>query len=97
VLGTRPVRNEVVVGEAESLMRDEVRLGDLNWLAPAPATGERVEVRLRHRARRVPAVVANQDEDLVELRLERAQRAITPGQSGAIYRGDLLVGGGRIR
>ncbi len=97
VLGTRPASNEVVVGEAASLMRDELRLGDLNWLAPPPATGERVEVRLRHRARLVPAVVTARDEAELELQLDRAQRAVTPGQSGAVYRGELLVGGGRIR
>ncbi len=97
VLGTRPASNEVVVGDGASLMRDEVRLGDVNWLAPPPREGERLQVRLRHRARRVPAVVTSRGGVEVELRLERAQRAVTPGQSGALYRGDLLVGGGRIR
>ncbi len=33
----------------------------------------------------------------LRLRLHRPQRAVTPGQSGAVYRGDVLLGGGRIR
>lgn len=97
VLGTRPASNEVVVGDSASLMRDHVRLGDLNWLAAPPEPGERLQVRLRHRAPRVGAVVTDEEGNELDLRLERAQRAITPGQSGALYRGDLLVGGGRIR
>jgi tRNA U34 2-thiouridine synthase MnmA/TrmU len=35
--------------------------------------------------------------EVLELRLEAAQRAVTPGQSGAVFRGDQLIGGGLIR
>jgi tRNA-specific 2-thiouridylase len=96
VLGTRPATNEVVVGSADALYSDTVRLGDLNWLEPAPSVGERVAVRIRHRAPLVEATVEATGGEAV-LRLERPQRAITPGQSGAVYRGEVLVGGGRIR
>jgi tRNA-uridine 2-sulfurtransferase len=97
VIGTRPGRNEVVVGTAPALERDEVVLGDLNWLADPPDEGERVHVRLRHRAPRVPGVVTARTDEALALRLDRPQRAVTPGQSGALYRSELLVGGGRIR
>jgi tRNA-uridine 2-sulfurtransferase len=79
------------------LLRDDVVLGDLNWLATPPAPGERLDVRLRHRAPLVPATVEAVTAGEVLLRLERAQLAITPGQSGVLYRGDSVVGGGRIR
>ena len=36
-------------------------------------------------------------EDRLLLHTSRAQRAVTPGQSGAVYRGARLIGGGRIR
>ncbi len=97
VLGVRPKTNEVVVGEASELDRTGVELGDLNWLAEPPAVGETVEVQVRYRARAVPAVVEAVEDDTVRLRLETPQRAVTPGQSGVIYRGEVLVGGGRIR
>lgn len=97
VLGVRPKTNEVVVGDASQLERTDVELGGLNWLAEPPAVGERVEVQVRHRAPAVPAVVEAADGDTVRLRLETPQRAITPGQSGVVYRGEVLVGGGRIR
>ena len=97
VLGVRPRSNEVVVGPRERLARTDLELGDLNWLDTPPRPGERVLVRIRHRAERVGATVEAVDEERVALRLEEAQSAITPGQSGAIYREDVVVGGGRIR
>ena len=97
VLGVRPDRNEVVVGAEEQLARDRLELGDLNWLEAPPTAGERVLVRIRHRAERVGATVEALEAAGLRLRLDVAQRAITPGQSGALYRGEVLVGGGRIR
>ena len=96
VLGVRPAENQVVVGEREALYRSDVRLRDINWIDAAPATGEAVRVQLRHRAADVPAVVESASADAVALRLDVPQPAITPGQSGVIYRGTRLVGGGRI-
>lgn len=97
VLGVRPGTNEVVVGDAEALMRDDVVLGDLNWLAAPPRQGQPLTVRLRHRGELVDATVEADGEDELLLRLLRPQRAVTPGQSGALYRGEELIGGGRIR
>jgi tRNA-specific 2-thiouridylase len=51
----------------------------------------------RHRGPLVAAAVTARTADDVELRLDRPQRAVTPGQSGALYRGRTLLGGGRIR
>ena len=97
VLGVRPATREVVVGDAEELDRDDVVLGDLNWLTTPPSAGDRVEIQVRHRAPAVPATVVRVDDERVELRLDRPARAITPGQSGVLFRGDVLLGGGRIR
>ncbi|MEX0892606.1 MAG: tRNA 2-thiouridine(34) synthase MnmA [Gemmatimonadota bacterium] len=97
VLGVRPERQEVVVGSAEELERSQVTLGDLNWLAAPPETGERLRVQVRHRARPVAARVRALSAERVELELEQPQRAVTPGQSGALYRDEQLIGGGRIR
>lgn len=96
VLGVRPATNQVVVGSNEDLLEDRVRLRDLNWIAPAPVVGERLRIQLRHRAPDVEAEIIEADTFGVELRLARPQRAVTPGQSGALFRGDRLLGGGRI-
>ncbi|HEX6694450.1 MAG TPA: tRNA 2-thiouridine(34) synthase MnmA [Longimicrobiales bacterium] len=97
VLGVRPATNEVVVGTAAELYRDDVVLGDLNWLHDAPRVGDQLAVQVRHRAQAVPARVTDVAYDTVTLKLDRTQRAVTPGQSGALFVGDELIGGGRIR
>ncbi|MEJ2186267.1 MAG: tRNA 2-thiouridine(34) synthase MnmA [Gemmatimonadota bacterium] len=97
VLGVVPAENRVVVGTEDELYRDDVVLGDVNWLTEAPAEGATVRVRLRHRAPLVDATVEEAGREALRLRLATPQRAVTPGQSGAVYDGDILLGGGRIR
>lgn len=97
VLGVRPATNEVVVGSAEELLRDELTIGDLNWIAEPPAPGDRIDVQIRYRAPATPAVVTEVGDGLMSFRLDAPQRAITPGQSGVVYSGEVLLGGGRIR
>jgi tRNA-specific 2-thiouridylase len=97
VLGVRAATNEVVVGTSDELNRSDVTLGDLNWLYDAPHVGERMHVQLRHRAGAVACTIDHVTRDKVRLTLETPQRAVTPGQSGVLYRDDRLVGGGRIR
>jgi tRNA-specific 2-thiouridylase len=96
VLGVHPEAGSVVVGTHEELFRDEATIRDLNWIAEPPTRGESVYAQLRHRAPAVAAVVEHVDGEVVKLRLDSAQRAVTPGQSGVLYRGDQLIGGGRI-
>jgi len=97
VLGVVPSENRVVVGSDDELYREDVVLSDVNWLATAPRAGMAVRVRLRHGAPLVEATVEASDDEGVRLRLATPQRAVTPGQSGAVYEGELLMGGGRIR
>src|SRR5262245_58350906 len=96
VLGVRPEENEVVVGDESELLRDDVAISDLNWLGAPAEVGERVLVQLRYRARAVAATVREISSAVIELKLQEPQRAVTPGQSGEIYRGDVVAGGGRI-
>jgi tRNA-uridine 2-sulfurtransferase len=53
-------------------------------------------VQLRYRARATGALVLDQDSDQLTLALETPVRAITPGQSGVLYQGDRVLGGGVI-
>ena len=96
VLGVVPETNEVVVGDEHELEQRGVAIGDLNWLADEPHAGEELLVQVRHRARAVAGRVVETGDE-IRLELQEPQRAVTPGQSGVLYRGDIVVGGGRIR
>lgn len=96
VIGTRPETREVVVGTADELMREDVAVGELNWLATPPVPGDAVRVQVRHRAPDVPARVQAVEDGVIRLALDTPQRAVTPGQSAVLFRGDVVLGGGRI-
>ncbi|MGD2045453.1 MAG: tRNA 2-thiouridine(34) synthase MnmA [Gemmatimonadota bacterium] len=95
VLEVRAERREIVVGTRDELFRDEVRVGDVNWLTAPPRAGSAVHVQLRYRAPAVTATVEEDDSGLL-LALAEAQPAVTPGQSAVLFDGDRLLGGGRI-
>lgn len=97
VLEVRPATREVVVGPQRLLYRGDVQVGDLNWLAPPPQPGDRLRVQLRHRAPALRCRVAARDADRLHLFLEEPARAVTPGQSSVLFKGDHVLGGGRIR
>lgn len=96
VVDISPEDRRVVVGEEEDLLGNRVELEEVNWLAEPLAPGEACEVQVRYRAAAVPARVTATSGARVSLSLLRPARAITPGQSGALYQGERLLGGGVI-
>lgn len=97
VVDIRPETREVVIGSADDLFGHAVTLEEVNWLAPALLPGDDVRVQCRYRARAVPGTVEAADDGRLALRLAEPVRAITPGQSGALYDEDgRLLGGGVI-
>jgi tRNA-uridine 2-sulfurtransferase len=96
VVAIRPERREVVVGGVDDLAGHRVSLEELNWLTDPLEPGDRCQVQLRYRARATGALVLDQDSDQLTLALETPVRAITPGQSGVLYKGDRVLGGGVI-
>jgi tRNA-specific 2-thiouridylase len=96
VVAIRPESREVVIGGADELGRDCVRLEELNWLAEALPAGSRCEVQLRYRSPAIPATIAALDAGSMELRLDRRARAVAPGQSGVLYAPEGRVLGGGV-
>jgi len=96
VLEIRPEARAVVIGPRESLARGALRAVGANWLAEPPRPGEEVGVRIRHGAPIVEATVTGAGSTGFALDLALPQRAVTPGQSAVLYRGQVVVGGGVI-
>ncbi len=90
--------NRVVVGAAELLAKRGLVADRVSWVGgAAPADGPfEAHVRIRYRGPDVPAVVTP-DDGRVVVAFRTPQRAVAPGQSVVVYRGDELLGGGRIR
>jgi tRNA-specific 2-thiouridylase len=106
--------NTITLGRREDLETRSVRLQDLSFVAGGPPAGPeqpfRAEVRIRHRARPVPAMVRPMASDeagpvapgkpglaggwIVET--DTPVWAVAPGQAAVLYRDEVVLGGGRI-
>ena len=96
VVGIRPEDRAVVIGPREDLLGRGVIARGMNWLARPPAVGDVVSVRVRHRAALASGELIRSDADEVEIALDDAVSAITPGQSIVLYDGERVLGGGFI-
>jgi tRNA-specific 2-thiouridylase len=100
VTAIRAADRAVVIGPREELFGRGVIARGINWLVnPAPVVGDRVGVRVRHRAPIVPAEIIRGGEsngDEIELALDEPVLSIAPGQSLVLYDGSRVLGGGFI-
>jgi len=97
VLEIDPAANRVIVGPGELLARSGAIADRVSWVAGEPPSAGRfeAEVRIRYRGDDVAAVVEPHG-DAVRIEFRTPQRGVAPGQSAVVYRGDELLGGGRI-
>lgn len=98
VLRIEPQTRRVVVGPGPALAQTRVRLGEVNWLGPAPdASGIAVAAKLRSAQPPVPATVyAGDTPGTAELTLAAPSGAVAPGQAAVLYDGERVLGGGWI-
>ena len=91
-----PVRNEVVVGPAESVFTKELVASELNWIAFNQLDREiTTEAKISYAA---PPATARlmPSGDQVKVVFDETQRAVTSGQAVVFYQKDLVLGGGII-
>jgi tRNA-specific 2-thiouridylase len=97
VLGKDVNRNALLVGTKDELGHDELTAKRVNWVSGrAPDAPFPAQVKIRYKAKPVPATVTPLEDDRVHVQFETALRDITPGQGAVIYDGDLCLGGGLI-
>jgi tRNA-specific 2-thiouridylase len=98
VVGLEALGNRVVVGKEADLFRSRLRVAEPNWLAGhAPALPLDLEVRIRYRHQPAAARLVAGGRGGVDVHFVEPQRAISPGQFAAFYRGEELLGGGSIQ
>ncbi len=88
--------NTLIVGEGANdpvLFKNEIRVGNLNWLSEF--RGGKCEVRIRYRQ---PKVAAQLEEEGTGVRVlfDTPQRGVAPGQSAVFYLQERVLGGGVI-
>ena len=101
VCGKNMETNEVFVStdiNSSELWTDKIRLSSVHWINRIAEQGEKIEIRVRHRAPLVEATIHFDGEDFenATLKLSSEQRAITAGQSVVFYSGDVCLGGGIV-
>jgi len=88
--------NTVIVGENADLMAEGLIAEELSFVSGEVPTSEiRVQARIRYRSEPVPSTLRIEG-DRAEVRFERPQRAVTPGQAAVFYDGERVLGGGTI-
>ncbi|HUH22285.1 MAG TPA: tRNA 2-thiouridine(34) synthase MnmA [Gaiellaceae bacterium] len=89
--------NRVIVGPGELLARSGAIADRVSWVAGEPPSPDpcEAEVRIRYRGEDVPSVVESLG-DAMRIEFRTPQRGVAPGQSAVVYRGEELLGGGRI-
>ena len=96
VVEIRPESGAVVIGPREELLGRGVIAREVNWLVDAPAVGAEVDVQIRHHAAPARGTLVRVSEQEVEIALDIAVSAITPGQSVVFYDHSFVLGGGVI-
>ncbi len=100
VAGIDPAANVVRLGRREDLQRRAFTVEQMHFVAgPVPVDAFRAALRVRHRASLVPAAgrpAAGGEGGRWELEADEPVWAPAPGQAAVLYRGDEVLGGGRI-
>jgi len=92
-----PKNNRVIVGTSDDLLKKEMIVHRLNWIAIEDLVKPIcVTAKIRSRAEEAPATLTGHDDGSVLVTFDEPQRAITPGQAAVFYDGDIVVGGGWI-
>ena len=96
VVQIEPGQRSVTIGPRSSLDKRGLVASKFHWHVEPPVgpTPCLAQIRARHKA--VAATVEMLEGEKARVRFEIPQSAVTPGQVVAVYREDLLLGGGWI-
>ena len=97
VTGFNREKNQLIVGEADDLLKDSMICYDINLLLiDKLEVPTRVMIKTRYTQQEVPGIVEMYGEDKFKVTFDEPQPRITPGQSAVFYVDDILFGGGKI-
>ncbi len=92
-----PDENTVTLAEERELYSDVLTAAEFNWVSGhTPEAEIRCRAKIRYRQKEEPAAAYPRPDGTVNVKFDRPQRAITPGQAVVLYDGETVLGGGRI-
>lgn len=80
----------------DNLWKSEFYIASPHWINEPPKEDAQYELKLRYRSRSVPGKLKRAGSGYL-VKLNQADRAVTPGQSAVVYAGDTVLGGGVIQ
>lgn len=97
VIGFNKEKNEVIVGEENEIYKTEMYVNEINLLLIDELKDKmNVTVKTRYSSFEEKATIEMVDTDKIKVTFEKPVARITPGQSAVFYKGDIVVGGGKI-
>ena len=97
VVDLDPVENAVIVGTAEELDRRSCLLEGVHFVSGEfPSAPFRATVKVRYRAREIPAWIIPMPDRQARVVLDEPIRGLTPGQAAVMYDGEVVLGLGII-
>jgi tRNA-5-taurinomethyluridine 2-sulfurtransferase len=75
--------------------RKHFKIGNFNWITEKPSARE-LKVKIRHGANMYGCTLDFMDENCAEVKLDKGDRGVAPGQFAVFYNEDYCLGGGVI-
>ncbi len=103
VVRVEPGTRRVVAGPKAALLKDKIRIGDINWLGGGQRAGKGLEITVKVRSTADPVAASlesisnGEAGGEAEIALAEPQAGIAPGQACVFYAGERVLGGGWIR
>jgi len=80
------------------MLTKTVSASGCDWVSGKPlSAGDKVTAKTRYRQQDQACEVINVDDDVLTVRFEQPQRAVTPGQALVFYSGRRCLGGATIQ
>ncbi|MCD4706383.1 MAG: hypothetical protein K8S62_01440 [Candidatus Sabulitectum sp.] len=97
VIELDPQNNRLIIGDEENLYSEYCILNNINWLRKPGGSRFSCKIQIRYRKAATPAdVILHEDGQSARVRFHHPQKAVAPGQVGAMFQADNVLGGGII-
>ncbi len=93
------IHNHLIIGQGHDhpkLFTSHLNADQLHWIGTPPENGEKLNAKIRYRQKDQTCQIEYEGTNLLKVRFDEPQFAVTPGQSVVFYHGDECLGGGII-